>query len=376
MQHETPERKPDFERLRAALLRRGEPDYVPLYEVSVADVVMTGFMGRPIHDPSRVGITLTPPPLDEALSYLPDFVAFHVAAGYDFVPIKFGIGGQVMAVLESGYADGSRKVRTTHCDTSREWAAEEGGFITSWADLETFPWPKPGTVRLDLLDATARLLPDGMRLIAIAGGMLMHARVWMGMQRFWTALGEDPALAVALLERLQALQIVAIDQATDHPALGAFLLDDDLAHCAGLLESPRFLRVHVFPFYKQVGEILHSKGLPFIMHTDGKVNQIIPDLIACGLDALHPIEPKAMDIVAVKRQYGDRLALLGNIDVDLLTRGSPEEIRASVQERIRSVAAGGGYAIGSSNSVPDYVPLANYRALVEASLAFGQYPIV
>ena len=63
------------------------------------------------------------------------------------------------------------------------------------------------------------------------------------------------------------------------------------------------------------------------MHTDGKVDQIIPDLIACGLDALHPIEPKAMDIVAVKRKYGDRLALLGNIDVDLLTRGSPEEIR-------------------------------------------------
>ena len=98
----------------------------------------------------------------------------------------------MMAVLESRYTDGSQKVRTPHGDTSREWAAEEGGFITSWADLEAFPWPEPGTARLDLLDAAAKQLPDGMRLLAVAGGMMMHARIWMGMQRFWTTLGEDP----------------------------------------------------------------------------------------------------------------------------------------------------------------------------------------
>jgi uroporphyrinogen decarboxylase len=370
-----PDRKPDFKRLHTALMRRGEADFVPLFELSVADIVMTEFMGRPVHDPTRIGITLTPPPVDEALSYLPGFIAFYAAAGYDFVPIKFGIGGQVMVVLESGYAGGSRKVRTTHADTSREWAAEEGGFITSWADLEEFPWPEPGTVRLDLLDAAAQLLPDGMRLIGVAGGMLMHARVWMGMQRFWLTLGEDPELAVALLEKLQALQILAIDRATDRPGLGALLLDDDLAHSTGLLENPGFLRAHVFPFYQRVGEIVHSKGLPLIMHTDGRVDRIIPDLVACGLDALHPIEPKAMDIVAVKHRYGDRLALLGNIDVDLLARGNPREIRGAVQECIREVAPGGGFAIGSSNSVPDYVPIENYRALVEASQEFGRQPL-
>jgi uroporphyrinogen decarboxylase len=368
-------RNPDFERLKTALLRRGEPDYVPLFELAVADVVMSGFLGRPVHDPTRIGITLTPPPLAAALRCLPDFVAFYEAAGYDFVPIRFGIGGQVMAVLEGGYAGGFKKVRTTDHDTSREWAAEEGGFITSWADLEAFPWPEPGTVNLAALDAAGQMLPAGMRLLALAGGMVMHARIWMGMERFWTALGTDAALVVTFLEKLQALQIVAIEQAMEHPAVGAFLLDDDLAHCSGLLESPRFLRAHVFPFYKRIGEIVHSKGLPFIMHTDGKVTQVLPDLIACGLDALHPIEPKAMDIAGLKQQYGDRLALLGNIDVDLLTRGSPDEIRADVQARIRQVGPGGGYAIGSSNSVPDYVPVMNYRALVEASLEFGRYPI-
>jgi uroporphyrinogen decarboxylase len=313
--------------------------------------------------------------VDEALGYLPDFVAFYAAAGYDFVPIKLGIGGQVMAVLEGGWAGGTARIRTRHADTSRDWAAEKEGFITSWADLEAFPWPEPGTVRFDALDAAGRLLPAGMRLIAITSGTVMSARLWMGIERFWMTLGEDPALAVALLQKLQALQVVAIEQALQRPAIGAFLLDDDLGHSAGLLENPRFLRSHVFPFYKRVGELVHSKGLPFIMHTDGKVDQIIPDLIGCGLDALHPIEPKAMDIVTVKRQYGDRLALLGNIDVDLLARGSPGEIRVAVQDLIRKVAPGGGFAIGSSNSVPDYVPVQNYRALVRAALEFGRYPI-
>lgn len=368
-------RKPNFERLRAALLRQGETDFVPMFELSVADAVMTGFRGRPVRDPTRVGITLTPPPLDEALGYLPDFVAFYAAAGYDFAPIKVGIGGQVMAVLETGFAGGYARVRTRHTGTSRDWAAENKGFITSWADLEAFPWPEPGTVRFDVLEAAGGLLPAGMRLIVVASGMVMSARLWMGIDRFWMTLGEDPALAVALLEKLQALQIVAIEQALQRPAIGAFLLDDDLGHSAGLLENPRFLRRHVFPFYTRVGELVHSKSLPFIMHTDGRVDQVIPDLIACGLDALHPIEPKAMDIVAVKRQYGDRLALLGNIDVDLLARGDPGEIRVAVRDCIREVAPGGGFAIGSSNSVPDYVPLQNYRALVEATLEFGRYPI-
>ena len=195
------------------------------------------------------------------------------------------------------------------------------------------------------------------------------------MERFWTTLGTDSALAVALLEKLQALQIVAIERATDHPAVGAFLLDDDLAHCGGPLENPRFSGRTCSRSTSGSAKSSTAAGLPFIMHTDGKVTQVLPDLIACGLDALHPIEPKAMDIAAVKREYGDRLALLGNIDVDLLTRGSPEEIRADVQGRIRAVAPGGGFAIGSSNSIPDYVPLENYRALIEASLAFGCYPI-
>jgi len=367
-------RKPDFERLATALLRRGEPDHVPLFDISVADVVMSAFMGRAVHDPTRVATTLTPPPIEAARRYLPGFVAFCAAAGYDTVPIRFGIGAQVIAELEDGRMGGTATVRLPD-GAERAWAVEHGGFIRTWADLEAFPWPHPGTLPLDVFDAAAALLPAGMKIIAHAGGMLMSTRMYMGMERFWITLGEDPALAVALLERLQALQIVAIDQATDHPGIGAFFLDEDLAHCTGLLESPRFLRRHMFPFVKQVADLVHSKGLPLVMHSDGNLIQVLPDLIACGVDALHPVEPKAMDISELKAAFGNRLAFLGNVDVDLLAAGSPERIRAQVKRLVHSVAPSGGFAVGSGNSVPDYVPIENYRALVEASLEFGRYPI-
>jgi uroporphyrinogen decarboxylase len=83
-----------------------------------------------------------------------------------------------------------------------------------------------------------------------------------------------------------------------------------------------------------------------------------------------------MDIVELKRTVGHRIALCGNIDLAYtLTRGTPAEVEAEVRERIRHVAPGGGYVLGSSNSVPEYVPLENFNAMREACFKYGRYPI-
>jgi uroporphyrinogen decarboxylase len=103
---------------------------------------------------------------------------------------------------------------------------------------------------------------------------------------------------------------------------------------------------------------------------------VVPDIIAAGIDALHPIEPKCMDIVKVKQQYGDRLALIGNLDLGYtLTRGTPEEVREAVLYLVKNVAPGGGFLLGSANSVTNYVPLKNYRAMLDATFEYGAYPI-
>jgi len=103
---------------------------------------------------------------------------------------------------------------------------------------------------------------------------------------------------------------------------------------------------------------------------------VLDDIIDNGVLALHPIEPKAMDIYELKRQYYGRLAVVGNLDLgSTLTRGTPEEVRDDVRKHIARLAPGGGYAVGSSNTIPNYVPIENYKAMVEAVFEFGGYPI-
>jgi uroporphyrinogen decarboxylase len=102
----------------------------------------------------------------------------------------------------------------------------------------------------------------------------------------------------------------------------------------------------------------------------------LPDLIDCGFNAIHPVEPKAMDSSALKARYGGKLALLGNIEIgEILTLGTPEMVAEEVRQRIRALAPGGGYAVGSSNTVAHYVRLENFKAMVQATRRYGQYPI-
>ena len=150
---------------------------------------------------------------------------------------------------------------------------------------------------------------------------------------------------------------------------------DDLAYADSTIVSPRVYRQYLFPWMEELAAIAHATNQPFIFHSDGKVWDVIPDLIAVGVNALHPIEPKAMDINLVKARYGDKLALIGNIDMDLLSRGTPEQVRQQVRQRIKDFAPGGGYAVGANPGISYYVRRENYDAMRQAVFDFGKYPI-
>jgi uroporphyrinogen decarboxylase len=125
-----------------------------------------------------------------------------------------------------------------------------------------------------------------------------------------------------------------------------------------------------------MNRVAHAKGRLVVYHSDGALQEVMEDIIACGFDGLNPIEPKAMEINTIKRAYGSRISIIGNIDLGYtLTRGTPEEVREEVRQRIHDLAPGGGYAVASSNSVPEYVPLANFNAMREATFEYGRYPI-
>jgi uroporphyrinogen-III decarboxylase len=98
------------------------------------------------------------------------------------------------------------------------------------------------------------------------------------------------------------------------------------------------------------------------------------DLLSLGMSGIHPIQLSAMDINQVKAQYGHRVCILGNVDLDYtLTLGTPEEVEKEVKEKISALAPGGGYIITSANSLPDYCKRENVLAMARAIKEYGTY---
>lgn len=361
-------RPPDFDNLRVALLRQGEPAYVPLMEFGVDYDVKCAFLGR-------------------RLESLKDDVDFWYEAGYDYIPMQAGIRtlfwpghSSSEKVADRGRETGRPFYRRTSTRYSiyqngeREmaWAQEGPGIIASMEDFERFPWPDPEQMDLSAFEEVRQYLWPGMKAIAIMGYIFTAAWWLMGMENFCIAVREQPELVRRLYERIWAIQSGVLLRLLRLEVVGGIMHPDDLAYSEALIISPTHFREYVFPWYRWCGALVRDSGRLYIFHSDGRLHSVLEDIIACGFHALHPIEPKAMDIVDLKRSVGARLSLIGNIDLGYtLTRGTPEEVEAEVRERIRALSPGGGYCVSSSNSVTAYVPLANYQAMREAVFRYG-----
>lgn len=349
--------QPNFERLRKVLLRKEEPDYVPLGDISVHPILKEAILGRPVRT-------------------LEDDVAFWGKAGYDHVPLEQGfqltdvIRKQSMHTIEANYAFETSETQT------RSWATEGKGLITTMKDFESFRWPDPDSLDYSAFEKVKSFLPPQVRVIAILGKIFTSVWWLMGLEGMSLSLVDEPALVPKLFEKIGRFQFRVFENMLKFDSVGAVWHADDIAYSTQLMVSPKILRQHLFPWYKEMNRLTHEKGRLAVFHSDGKLHDVIEDIIGCGFDGLNPIEPKAMDINELKKKYGSRISLIGNIDLGYtLTRGTPEEVRAEVRQRIRDLAPGGGYAVASSNSVPEYVPLANFNALREATFQYGKYPI-
>jgi uroporphyrinogen decarboxylase len=339
------------------LLRNGEPDYVPLGDISVHPILKEAILGQPVRT-------------------LEDEVAFWRKAGYDHVPLEQGlqltdvIRKQSMHSIEAHYAVDTSKTQT------RSWATEGKGLILTRGDFESFRWPDPDALDYSAFEKIGALLPPEVKVVAILGKIFTCVWWLMGLEGMSLALADEPDLVPLMFEKVGKFQFRVFENMLRYDCVGAVWHADDIAFSTALLVSPGILRKHLFPWYKKMNRITHEKGRLAVFHSDGALQQVLDDIVACGFDGLNPIEPKAMDINEVKKRYGSKISLLGNIDlIYTLTRGTPEEVRAEVRQRIHDLAPGGGYAVASANSIPEYVPLANFNAMREATFEYGKYPI-
>lgn len=352
--------QPNFGRV-ITTLGHEEPDRVPLAEIAVDYTTMSRFLGQPVSDE------------DVAAQ-----VAFWTQAGYDYTLLTVGMmrpGGitkdsQISKVIQS-----VTKGDTEQGEGEDAWNIWKVPRILTEADFERFPWERLAQLDFSKFHEVQQYLPEGMKVIAASGKIFTSSWMLMGFENFAVNLKLNPQFVDRVIERVAQIQLDGLREVAALPNVAAVWAVDDIAFGSGLMLSLSTLRKHLFPWYEEFGRVCRERGLHFFFHTDGVVWDLLEDLIALGVDALHPIDPTCMDIEAVKRAVKGRLTLVGNISNELLEVGTPEQVAELTKQRLRTVAPGGGYCLGSGNSVPDWAKIENYRAMVETALRFGSYPI-
>jgi len=148
---------------------------------------------------------------------------------------------------------------------------------------------------------------------------------------------------------------------------------DDMGFKTALLISPVDTREFILPGHKLMAKMSHEAGRPYLLHSCGKLEAIIDDLVEdVKIDGKHSFEDTIEDVRKVKLTYGRRIALLGGIDVDFLCRSDESAIRRRVRETLEVCMPGGGYCLGTGNSVANYIPLENYLAMVDEGMLYSR----
>ncbi|HDL18894.1 MAG TPA: nucleoside 2-deoxyribosyltransferase [Bacteroidetes bacterium] len=345
--------EPDYQRLRTALYC-GQPDRVPLLELHIDPSIQEKFLGRPVRTVAGT-------------------VDFYIQAGYDAIRVYPLID---MNPGKFQPKDGKRHTEATDEDRERNWFSEGKGIITNMEEFEKYRWPKPDDVDYRPIEEYAAAIPDSMKLIGQYGDIFTWVWEIMGFETFSYALYENPELIRLMFDRVGGIVYNLFENMVNMDKMGALWYSDDLAFQNGLFTKPEVFRRHLFPWMKRIGDLCRQYNIPFIYHSDGNLWEVMDDIIACGVNALQPIEPQAMDIVAVKEKVKGKMCIAGNMDLEyLLTRAPAGEVAEKTRELLQKVAPGGGYCMGSANTVPNYVKIENYRAMVETTLKFGWYPI-
>lgn len=197
----------------------------------------------------------------------------------------------------------------------------------------------------------------------------------VGSQRLLEAMVLDPDWVRDMMDRVADLLTRAASELISRGIKfdGAWVCDD-MGYRNGLLFSPDHFRRLSKPAHKRLYGCFHDHGCPVILHSCGCVKDLVPDLVEIGLDCLQPLEVKAgMDLVELKKTYGEKLAFMGGIDVRKMSDPDPSIIEEEIRTKFEAAMPGGGYIYHSDHSVPDDVSFDQYRRVMGLVRSYGDY---
>ena len=267
-------------------------------------------------------------------------------------------------------------------ETAKTVTSADTSSVESIADLKNY------TPEVDSYDDIAQVFVPSLRsaqeivgpetlLVSQGSSAIEGIRGLLGLELCCLAIYDAPRDVARIMDAYTELQRTKAQVYADHIDAPAYQVSCDIGFKTGTFFSPDFLRREAFPRLKRELEPIKQAGMKVIFHSDGNLMEVLDDLVDVGIDALNPVESTAgMDLGAIKKRYGKNLAFVGNVDANIATNGTPDDVVAEVRRCIRQAAKGGGLLIdsGAGEIFPDF-PVENVIAMCDAVRRFGRYPI-
>lgn len=295
---------------------------------------------------------LTAPPDYSSLDWDRMLVKAFANCGYDYATVR-------------GCVEFYFPTREVEHKASRSMS--ETAIIANRADFEAYPWPDPDALEYARIDAIAADLPDGMKLIVCGpGGVLENVMALVGYEPLCFMLADDPELVEDLFAAVGSRLVRHYEIAAAYGAVGALISNDDWGFNTQTMLPPEIMRRYVFPWHRRIAAAIHAAGKPALLHSCGNLDAVMDDIIDdMRYDAKHSYEDKICPVEEAYERWGRRIATLGGIDLDFVCRATPGEIAARSKAMLDRAAVHGGYALGTGNSVPYYVPDDHYFAMID-----------
>lgn len=336
--------QPDFRQL-LKVLRREEPDRPVKFEL---------FMNMPLYE--RVnGEKLR---ADDPLGIARFTVKAFERMGYDYATV---------------HASAFRFTPETAMKHTR--SLNDGAGITDERSFEEYPWPEPENYDGSFLRDISRDLPGGMKLMVMGpGGVLENVIQLTGYENLCVMLYDEPELVGRIFDAVGERLIRYYRLALEHDSVGLISSNDDWGFNSQTFLSPDMMRRYVFPWHQRIVDTVHAAGRPVFLHSCGNLDAVMEDVIAMGYEAKHSFEDKILPIEQAYERYQGRIALLGGLDMDFLCTRDEKAVYDRTLAMLRRARGRGGWAVGTGNSVPEYLPSEALFAMHRAADDFQNQP--
>jgi len=335
-------RKPDFINI-LKILKKEKPERETLFEFIICEEICKQLAGYEENS-------------SNLLPYIKMLITAYLNAGYDFFPI----GTWLIDILKFPRGE-------SHEELSR--SQNEGALITDWESYEKYQWPNPNSYDYDIYKQIGNLLSDGMKLIACGpGGVLENATDIVGYENLCIISLTDEALTKEICDSIGSRLLTHYENVSSIEAVGAIIGNDDWGFKTQTMFSTDMLRKFIFPWHKKFVEAAHRNNKPAILHSCGNLSEVMGDVTnELKYDGKHSFEDQIISVEEAYDTWGESISILGGIDVDFIVRSSPELIYKRSKEMLERAQDKGGFALGSGNSITNYVPFENYLAMIKAA---------